>query len=402
MRNCFTKIANIFRKSPLQNQLMHENLNEECLQLDHCEGDAKEGKLKVTRAHLTIVNGPDGSTSISDKLAHGDNSENDKRTNTMSHRMISNEKVDNKLCAIQASIQTTPSLPNEKDKQHCFRTKSQHKKIRSKNIRTQSNFDHNQALVGKENDNEIDVSENLETLLLQKSIEHQEANAILEELETHLRNTHRCAKDLEIDMKASSNVTGEDIDDEARMAAEGTDLVTPLPRSNPLKHYGYARTIQPDIIDAIRNLDAHALRINNISLEDKFELLRRYEYKQKFTRFPCHISIKSNLSSADEKQQQNHSEQLNMELQKNTCDDVVLRGKPVLHRNRSLYERRQPRQPKLKLIIKKAEDQDPCLSKRTTVRFVQTTSIHVSKYFCHFRIRFIEYVVYVTCGTNSG
>uniref|UniRef100_A0A1A9Z560 PDEase domain-containing protein n=1 Tax=Glossina pallidipes TaxID=7398 RepID=A0A1A9Z560_GLOPL len=366
MRNCFTKIANVFRKSPLQNQLIHENLNEECLQLDHCEGDAKEGKLKVTRAHLTIVNGPDGSTSTSDKLAHGDNNENDKRTNTMSHRKISNEKADNKLCAIQTSIQTTPCLPNEKDKQHCFRTKSQHKKIRSKNIRTQSNFDHNQALVGKENDNEIDVSENLETLLLQKSIEHQETNAILEELETHLRNTNRCAKDLEIDIKASSNVTAEDIDDEARMAAEGTDLVTPLPRSNPLRPYGYTRTIQPDIIDAIRNLDAHALRINNISLEDKFELLRRYEYKQKFTRFPCHISIKSNLSSADEKQEQNHSGQLNMDLQKNTCDDVVLRGKPVLHRNRSLYERRQPRQPKLKLIIKKAEDQDPCLSKSTT------------------------------------
>uniref|UniRef100_A0A1A9VLC2 PDEase domain-containing protein n=1 Tax=Glossina austeni TaxID=7395 RepID=A0A1A9VLC2_GLOAU len=371
MRNCFTKIANIFRKSPLQNQLIHENLNEECLQLDHCEGDAKEGKLKVTRAHLTIVNGPDGSTSTSDKLAHGDNSENDKTTNTMSHRKISNEKVDNKLCAIQTSIQTTPSLPNEKDKQHCFRTKSQHKKIRSKNIRTQSNFDHSQALVGKENDNEIDVSENLETLLLQKSIEHQETIAILEELETHLRNTNaanvtnRCAKDLEIDMKASSNVAAEDVDDEARMAAEGTDLVTPLPRTNPLKHYGYVRSIQPDIIDAIRNLDAHALRINNISLEDKFELLRRYEYKQKFPRLPCHISIKSNLSSADEKQEKNHSEQLNMDLQKNTYDDVVLRGKPVLHRNRSLYERRQPRQPKLKLIIKKAEDQDPCLSKTT-------------------------------------
>ncbi|KAI9579458.1 hypothetical protein GQX74_005995 [Glossina fuscipes] len=369
MRNCFTKIANIFRKSPLQNQLIHENLYEECLQLDHCEGDTKEGKLKVTRSQLTIVNGPDGSTSTSDKLAHGDNNENDKTTNTMSHRKISNEKVDNKLYAIQTSIQTTPSLLNEKDKQHCFRTKSQHKKIRSKNIRIESNFDHNRALVGKENDNEIDVSENL---LLQKSIEPQETNVILEELETHLRTinsakvTNICAKDFENGMKASSNVTAEDIDDEARIAAEGTDLVTPLPRSNPLRHYGYARSLQPDIIDAIRNLDAHALRINNISLEDKLELLRRYEHKQKFTRFPCHISIKSNLSSASEKQENNQVEQLNMDLQKNNCDDVVLRGKPVSHRKRSLYERRQPRQPKLKLIIKKAEDQDPCLSKITT------------------------------------
>uniref|UniRef100_A0A1A9WQJ2 3',5'-cyclic-AMP phosphodiesterase n=1 Tax=Glossina brevipalpis TaxID=37001 RepID=A0A1A9WQJ2_9MUSC len=398
MRNCITKIANIFRKSPLQNQLIHENFNEECLQLDHCEGDTNEDKLKVTRQrqHLTIVIGPNGSTSWSDKhMAHGDNCEKDKR-NAMSQRNITNDKADNKHCAARTTTETTLSLPIEKDKQHCFRTKSQHKnKIRSKNIRTQTNFNQNQVQsIDSANGNEENGDQNFDLLVLQRGNEYprevtKNPNMILKELETHLRNnsnaakiTSACAEGFEsvtkpMNCRVPDTKPAEEIDDEARMAAEGADLVTPLPTSNTVRQYGFGRITQPELIDAIRNLDTHALHINNISLEDKFELLRRYEHQQKFARLPCRINMKSNLNVADQKQEDYHHHQHhhqsvqfeNVNSEKNNCEDVILRRKSILH-PRSLYERRQPRMPKLKLIIKKnylAEDNGSSLNNATAI-----------------------------------
>ncbi|KAH8390843.1 hypothetical protein KR215_000100, partial [Drosophila sulfurigaster] len=86
---------------------------------------------------------------------------------------------------------------------------------------------------------------------------------------------------------------------EANVAAERGDIMTPLPRDPRPQGMTFAgdaaaagvgmgmgnnsvgggRNMQPEIVEAIRNLDAQALRLNNLTLEDRCQLTTQQENK---------------------------------------------------------------------------------------------------------------------------
>ncbi|XP_069963993.1 high affinity cAMP-specific and IBMX-insensitive 3',5'-cyclic phosphodiesterase 8 isoform X2 [Bactrocera oleae] len=202
--------------------------------------------------------------------------------------------------------------------------------------------------------------------------------------------------------------TPEEMEYEANMAAESADIMTPLPHNltftSGRKSLTTARPLASDIAEMIRNLDANTLRINNMSVEEKIELMRRFEQpqqqdKDKQVHHPHHQN--HHAHSAQQQQQHNslrrssgsrnslNTLRLAMEnrivlqapsagttqqLQtvadggdrgESTCDsddenvEVVLRRKFVDYPggekvtiSTCLYERRQPECPKLMLLVR--------------------------------------------------
>ncbi|XP_039954994.1 high affinity cAMP-specific and IBMX-insensitive 3',5'-cyclic phosphodiesterase 8 isoform X2 [Bactrocera tryoni] len=200
--------------------------------------------------------------------------------------------------------------------------------------------------------------------------------------------------------------TPEEIEYEANMAAESADVMTPLPNnltfSSGRKSLTTARPLASDIADMIRNLDANTLRINNMTVEEKIDLMRRFEQpqqpdKDKQVHHPHHQN--HHAHSAQQQQQHNSLRRssgsrnalnplrLAMEnrivlqassvgamqqmqgevagIGESTCDsddehvEVVLRRKFVDYPDGEkvtistcLYERRQPECPKLKLLVR--------------------------------------------------
>ncbi|XP_032590128.1 high affinity cAMP-specific and IBMX-insensitive 3',5'-cyclic phosphodiesterase 8 isoform X2 [Drosophila grimshawi] len=140
----------------------------------------------------------------------------------------------------------------------------------------------------------------------------------------------------------SSSKTPEqmELEYEANVAAEGRDIMTPLLRNTrslnmafggggiggsvaPGPGGGVGRILQPEIVEAIRNLDTQALRLNNLTLEDRIRLTQQQQQQQ---------------------QQQ----------QPDDGDDcVVLRPKVFTFDRQchSLYERRLHKGPKLRLWV---------------------------------------------------
>ncbi|XP_017838619.1 high affinity cAMP-specific and IBMX-insensitive 3',5'-cyclic phosphodiesterase 8 isoform X1 [Drosophila busckii] len=126
---------------------------------------------------------------------------------------------------------------------------------------------------------------------------------------------------------------------EANVAAEGEDIMTPLPRQARSASKAFAaataaaaaaaasigRNMQPEIVEAIRSLDNQALRLNNLTLEDK----------QQLTSAPT--------------------------IEELPCDAVVLRPPKAFQFDRqcrSLYERRLHKGPKLHLWVGTASSSD--------------------------------------------
>ncbi|XP_034479183.1 high affinity cAMP-specific and IBMX-insensitive 3',5'-cyclic phosphodiesterase 8 isoform X2 [Drosophila innubila] len=122
---------------------------------------------------------------------------------------------------------------------------------------------------------------------------------------------------------------------EANVAAERGDIMTPLPRdprsqamtfvdgvSGACVGSGVGRNMQPEIVEAIRNLDTQALRLNNLTLEDR-----------------CKLTHKPDEST----------------------DCVVLRPKvfPFDRQCHSLYERRLHKGPKLHLWVGNGKKPSP-------------------------------------------
>ncbi|KNC28923.1 hypothetical protein FF38_09690 [Lucilia cuprina] len=157
--------------------------------------------------------------------------------------------------------------------------------------------------------------------------------------------------------------TPEEIEYDAKVAAECEDVMTPLPTDTQTKHLhplAYGRNVQPVIVEVIRNLDANTLRINNLTLDDKVELLQRYECKHQHRRhnrgnnhnrlMPTEVNIQS-VKQRQQLQQPNDDVSSDSDIA-----DVVLRRKCQNtnrndHSKSGLYERRQPKGPKLKLIL---------------------------------------------------
>ncbi|XP_053964942.1 high affinity cAMP-specific and IBMX-insensitive 3',5'-cyclic phosphodiesterase 8 isoform X2 [Anastrepha ludens] len=78
--------------------------------------------------------------------------------------------------------------------------------------------------------------------------------------------------------------TPEEIEYEKNIAAESADIMTPLPQNltfhSARLSLSTGRTLASDIADMIRNLDANTLRINNMTVEEKMELMKRFEQPQ--------------------------------------------------------------------------------------------------------------------------
>lgn len=206
--------------------------------------------------------------------------------------------------------------------------------------------------------------------------------------------------------------TPEEIEYEANMAAESADVMTPLPHNltftSGRKSLTMARPLASDIADMLRNLDANTLRINNMSVEEKIELMRRFEQPQQQEKEKqLHATIAHHPHHqnhhAHSAQQQQHNSLCRSNSSRNslnplrlamenrivlqgstgglterpqavgdgghigdsTCDsddehvEVVLRRKFIdypggekMTISTCLYERRQPECPKLKLLVR--------------------------------------------------
>ncbi|KAH8371471.1 hypothetical protein KR093_007562 [Drosophila rubida] len=93
---------------------------------------------------------------------------------------------------------------------------------------------------------------------------------------------------------SSSSKTPEqmELEYEANVAAERGDIMTPLPRDPRPQGMtgsgvvgggssgGVGRNMQPEIVEAIRNLDTQALRLNNLTLEDRCQLTAQQQRQQ--------------------------------------------------------------------------------------------------------------------------
>ncbi|XP_013115209.2 high affinity cAMP-specific and IBMX-insensitive 3',5'-cyclic phosphodiesterase 8 [Stomoxys calcitrans] len=150
--------------------------------------------------------------------------------------------------------------------------------------------------------------------------------------------------------------TPEEIEYEAKVAAESEDMMTPLPTNTKHHPFALGRNLRPEIAEVIRSLDANTLRINNLTVEDKLELLRRFESTQHARRSgrgnshvrsmpPAGHSIQIDLGLAQTRDQ--HTD----DLSDLSTDGVILRRKNSHTSQSNLYERRQPKSPKLKLIL---------------------------------------------------
>ncbi|XP_075169971.1 phosphodiesterase 8 [Haematobia irritans] len=155
--------------------------------------------------------------------------------------------------------------------------------------------------------------------------------------------------------------TPEEIEYDANVAAEYEDVMTPLPNNTKNPHFAFNRNPRPEIAEVIRSLDANALRINNLTVEDKLELLRRFDCGHQNRRHgrgnsfvrsmpPAGHSIHIDLGLAE----QRHDQQVE-DISDCSIDGVILRHQRTQPSNEmstcGLYERRQPKCPKLKLVM---------------------------------------------------
>lgn len=90
-----------------------------------------------------------------------------------------------------------------------------------------------------------------------------------------LRNHNLQPQTKELNKKNSDN---SDID--KSLVAESEDVVTPLPVCNS-KPFAFGNGIRPEIVEIIKNMDSKSLRLNNLTVEDRMELLKRYGKEEK-------------------------------------------------------------------------------------------------------------------------
>jgi len=166
---------------------------------------------------------------------------------------------------------------------------------------------------------------------------------------------------------------------EANVAAERGDIMTPLPRDPRSQAMtfvdgagigsGVGRNMQPEIVEAIRNLDTQALRLNNLTLEDR-----------------CKLTHKPDEST----------------------DSVVLRPKvfPFDRQCHSLYERRLHKGPKLHLWVGNGKKPAPSSDSDDEFKTFQVlmTSIPViwTAWTGHHKILKSRLIIYELIGRNDN
>lgn len=416
MRNCFTKITNVFRKKKIQNSSEHGHLTEaEYLrQRQQCEGEADDDDVytrKETTTTDTMASCTIGAATVCTSAADNQTSQSNDEgndSNVIEHKKISassyNHDSDHAAQGISATrdkhqnsikipSRTTPSLGSHNcDNQRSFRsvknytnnftrpsdlkTKSSEKQVacalfskentESVLVRAnaKSNVGHNGGLSGTYN---RPTYEKWEHKLQMPPLTKRQTDPLCATANMNRSCTERHSR-LSLPMPqglvgkhgnegVAEARTPEDMEYDANVAAESLDVMTPLPnnaRSNPL---AVGRSAQSEIVDVIRTLDTNSMRINNLTIEDKADLLCHFENKhQQLKQSTSHTNfVQSGLFGGTR-------QKLLDELSDSDTDGVILRRKwshPVEAEipASGLYERRQPKSPKLKLILesRKAE-----------------------------------------------
>lgn len=60
------------------------------------------------------------------------------------------------------------------------------------------------------------------------------------------------------------------------LVAESEDVVTPLPSVCSGKPFAFGNGIRPEVVEIIRHMDSKSLRLNNLTMEDRSELMKRH------------------------------------------------------------------------------------------------------------------------------
>lgn len=360
MRNCFTKITNVFRK-----QARHKSSEEGSLQQ---EDDDVYTRKKTTNTEPTVANIEtakkstlSGCLSLKTNDKHsgwdrrdgvGDNSEVAHTLNLSTQSIMDGDYEKHlQLRLSQRSSQSTMNEAkndyNRRDALHANDGVYQQKQLR---------------LLGRN----VDEAEKGQLLYMEATpspvsfaIDASPTNG---SRRSFVADNKTNAMPTNYD-KCNSNVakTPEEMEYEAKVAAEFEDVMTPLPTTAKHIQFAFGRNLRPEIAEVIRSLDANALRINNLTVEDKFELLRRFDCAQQARRHGRGNNFVRSMPPPG------HSIQIDLGLVGHEPDDpednpsdsstegVVLRRKhhqtPKEKSTSCLYERRLPKSPKLKLIL---------------------------------------------------
>lgn len=389
MRNCFTKVTNVFRKKalPERGQLSDEGSlpNEEDVYTPRVSSISKSPKSRETSktstrkvTAKTTTSALIGCTSLSgnDKHSSGNNRDGGNDKNNFDHNHTEIKRCDPEKTAANTSESTTPSLGRRVGGKHnIFRLSlnNHHRNMNESNnaklpqTRRKESDAENAELYEEEHDSLLSAEHaalvrrpthiGISSAAIDKNLINVSNNIIGQDVSE--RNDHSVTT--ASTFESSDAKTPEEMEYEAKVAAEYEDVMTPLPTNAKHHQFAFGRNLRPEIAEVIRSLDANALRINNLTVEDKFELLRRFDSAQQARRHgrgnsyvrsmppPGHsIQIDLGLSS------QTHEEQQD-DMSESTIDGVVLRRKSSktledAHAS-GLYERRQPKSPKLKLVL---------------------------------------------------
>lgn len=398
MRNCFTKVTNVFRKKalPERGQLSDEGSlpHEEDVYTPRASSISKTPKSMETSKTSTrkvmaktTTSALIGCTSLSgnDKHSSGNNHDGANDKNNIEHNQTEIKRCDRDIgstdkpekTAANTSESTTPSLGRRVGGKHnIFRLSlNNHRRNMNESTNTKAHCvtrrkesDAKYAELYEEENGSLLSAEHaalvrrpthigISSTAIDKNLTNVSNN--ISEQDISERNNHSITT--ASTFESSDAKTPEEMEYEAKVAAEYEDVMTPLPTNAKHHQFAFGRNLRPEIAEVIRSLDANALRINNLTVEDKFELLRRFDSTQQARRHgrgnsyvrsmppPGHsIQIDLGLSS------QTHEEQQD-DMSESTIDGVVLRRKSSKTLDEAhasgLYERRQPKSPKLKLVL---------------------------------------------------
>ena len=180
------------------------------------------------------------------------------------------------------------------------------------------------------------------------------------------------------DKSAPAAKTPEEIEYEANATAEGRDIMTPLPRNNSAaallvnsntSNLPFGHNLTPEIAEIIRNLDANTLKLNNLTPEDKLELMLRFEPTQqqhrrnsrsKIANWRLSSSWDSGSNGQQQQQQHRNQQQSKLKYENSSLESLDSEFEAVELRRDKLLHRRLPQGPKLTLMVKPEQQRKTC------------------------------------------
>lgn len=81
--------------------------------------------------------------------------------------------------------------------------------------------------------------------------------------------------DNNVTLRHQSTLHNQDSDIDKSLVAESEDVVTPLPVCNS-KPFAFGNGIRPEVVEIIKHMDSKSLRLNNLTMDDRIELMKRH------------------------------------------------------------------------------------------------------------------------------